>query len=77
MKTAVSLRMELSTSLAEALQQHLREQLRQGIQERWYSDQFRLIPDGMRTGAILAANPALAAQKKTLGALQAAINEQA
>lgn len=77
MKTALSIRMDLSKSLAEALQQELRERLRQAIQEHWYSDEFRLIPDGFRTGAILAAYPALAAQKTTLGALQVAIRKQA
>jgi len=69
--------MNLSESLAEALQQELRERLRIGIQEHWYSDEFRRVPDGMRTGAILSAYPALAAQKTTLGALQVAIRKQA
>ncbi len=77
MNTALSIRMNLSESLAEALQQELRERLRIGIQEHWYSDEFRRVPDGMRTGAILSAYPALAAQKTTLGALQVAIRKQA
>lgn len=77
MSTALSIRMNLSESLAEALQQELRDRLRIGIQEHWYSDEFRRVPDGMRTGAILSAYPALAAQKTTLGALQVAIRKQA
>ncbi|WP_296250350.1 hypothetical protein [Pseudomonas sp. UBA4194] len=77
MKTALSVRMELPQNLATALQKELRERLRLGIQELWYADEFRRIPDGLRAGAILTAYPALAAQKKTLGALQAAIKEQA
>ncbi len=68
MSTALSIRVNLSESLAEALQQELRERLRIGIQEHWYSDEFRRVPDGMRTGAILSAYP---------GALQVAIRKQA
>ncbi|WP_110950418.1 hypothetical protein [Pseudomonas bohemica] len=77
MSTALSIRMDLSKNLAEALQHELRERLRLGIQEHWYSDEFRRVPDGLRSGAILSAYPALAAQKTTLGALQAAISKQA
>lgn len=77
MKTALSIRLDLSESLAAALQQDLRERLRMGIQEHWYSDEFRRVPDGLRTNAILSAYPALAAQKTTLGALQVAIRKQA
>lgn len=77
MSTALSIRMDLSKSLAEALQHELRERLRLGIQEHWYSDEFRCVPDGLRSGAILSAYPALAAQKTTLGALQVAIRKQA
>ncbi|MGA3678852.1 hypothetical protein [Pseudomonas graminis] len=77
MSTALSIRMDLSKSLAEALQHELRERLRLGIQEHWYSDEFRRVPDGLRSGAILSAYPALAAQKTTLGALQVAIRKQA
>ncbi|MFJ7793255.1 hypothetical protein [Pseudomonas sp. NPDC096950] len=77
MKTALSIRLDLSESLAAALQQDLRERLRMGIQEHWYSDEFRRVPDGLRTSAILSAYPALAAQKTTLGALQVAIRKQA
>lgn len=77
MKTALSIRMDLSKSLAEALQQEIRERLRIGIQEHWYSDEFRRVPDSSRTNAILSAYPALAAQKTTLGALQVAIRKQA
>jgi hypothetical protein len=76
MKNALSIRMEMPPSLADALQRELRNRLRLGIQELWYADEFRLIPDGLRTGAILSAYPALAAQKKTLGALRAAIGNQ-
>ncbi|WP_225775890.1 hypothetical protein [Pseudomonas sp. Marseille-Q5115] len=77
MISGVVVRMELQPGLATALERDLRERLRQSIQEAWYHDQFRLIPDGLRTGAILAAYPALAAQKKTLGALRAAMKEHA
>lgn len=77
MSKALSIRMDLSKNLAEALQHELRERLRLGIQEHWYSDEFRRVPDGLRSGAILSAYPTLAAQKTTLGALQAAISKQA
>lgn len=77
MKNAVSIQLQLTTEQAEALLVHLREQLRQEVYQRWYADPFRGIPDGLRSGAILQANPALAAQKKALGALRAAVDQQA
>ena len=77
MNNALSIHLEMPPALANALQRELRERLRMAVQELWYADEFRLIPDGFRAGAILTAYPALAAQKKTLGALQAAIKEQA
>jgi hypothetical protein len=77
MSTALSIQMSLSESLAEALLKELRERLRMGIQEHWYADQFRCVPDGLRTSAILSAYPALEAQKTTLGALRVAIRKQA
>lgn len=77
MKTDVSIRLDLPTHLASALELYLREQLRQRFQEHWYSDEFRLVAEKERSQAIIAAYPAVAAKKKTLGALQAALSETA
>lgn len=74
MENAVVVQLALEPKQAEALLLHLREQFRQALQEQWYADRYRLIPDGMRSGAILKDSPRLVAQKKALGALKAALD---
>ncbi|ACO79865.1 hypothetical protein AvCA_37200 [Azotobacter vinelandii CA] len=75
MENAVVIRLSLEPKQAEALLLHLREQFRQGLQARWYADRYRLVPDAARSGAILHDCPCLAAQKKALGALRAALDQ--
>lgn len=75
MENAVVVQLSLEPKQAEALLVYLREQFRQALQEQWYADRYRLIPDGMRSGAILSDSPRLAAQKKALGALRAALDQ--
>lgn len=70
MKQPVNISAELSLQEAELLLAELRARYGQVLNELWYDDQFRLIPEGMRHGSILNAMPVLAAQKRLMGALK-------
>ena len=69
MKQPVEISAELTQQEAELLLAELRGRYSQALNEAWYADQFRLIPEGMRHGFILNAMPVMAAQKRLLGAL--------
>ena len=69
MGNAVIITTQLPPAEAQALLMTLREQYRLSLNEHWYADQFRLVADGLRHGAILAQIPAMAAQKRLLAAL--------
>ena len=69
MGNAVIVTTQLPPAEAEALLMALREQYRSNLNEHWYADQFRLISDGLRHGAILAHVPVMAAQKRLMAAL--------
>lgn len=70
MKQPVNISAELSRQEAELLLAELRARYGQVLNELWYDDQFRFIPEGMRHGSILNAMPVLAAQKRLMGALK-------
>ena len=70
MKQPINISAELSRQEAELLLAELRARYGQVLNELWYDDQFRLIPEGMRHGSILNAMPVLAAQKRLMGALK-------
>ena len=74
MQNAVEIQLQLPKPVAEALLSSLREELRQGLQLHWYDDRYRTVPAGLRSGRILSDYPALAGHKRTIGALQAALN---
>ncbi|MNJ16394.1 hypothetical protein D3C77_106550 [compost metagenome] len=69
MENAMNINTQLTPAQAEALLANLREQYRLSLNDLWYADQFRLIPDGLRHGSILANTPVMAAQKRLIGAL--------
>ena len=69
MKQPVNISAELSRQEAELLLAELRARYGQVLNELWYDDQFRFIPEGMRHGSILNAMPVMAAQKRLMGAL--------
>lgn len=69
MVNAVIVTTQLPPDEAEALLAALREQYRLSLNEYWYDDQFRLVADGLRHGAILAHVPVMAAQKRLMAAL--------
>lgn len=70
MKQPINISTELSRQEAELLLAELRARYGQVLNELWYDDQFRFIPEGMRHGSILNAMPVLAAQKRLMGALK-------
>lgn len=74
MPEAVAIQLQMPRPVAEALLTSLREELRQGMQQHWYDDRYREVPEGLRSGRILTDYPALAGHKRTIGALQAALN---
>lgn len=75
MEKAIFIELKLELKQAEALLLHLREELRNAIEKQWHTDRYLPIPEGIRCGAILRDSPHLIAQKKTLGALKAALNQ--
>lgn len=73
MQQPVDVSIHLSRRQAKALLQLLRVQYRLQLQELWWAEEFRCIPEGLRHGSIIAARPAMAAQRATLGALKCAL----
>lgn len=69
MENAMNINAKLTPDQAKALLANLREQYRLSFNDLWYADQYRLIPDGLRHGSILANSPVMAAQKHLIGAL--------
>ncbi|MBM1199324.1 hypothetical protein GYM96_05960 [Pseudomonas fragi] len=69
MKQPVEISAELTRQEAESLLAELRSRYSQVLNEAWYADPFRLIPEGLRHGSILIAMPVMAAQKRLMGAL--------
>lgn len=74
MGNAVIVTAQLPPEEAEALLAALREQYRLNLNEYWYADQFRLVADGLRHGAIIAHVPVMAAQKRLMAALSHSLN---
>lgn len=69
MKQPVEISAELTRQEAELLLAELRSRYGQVLNEVWYADPFRLIPEGLRHGSILMAMPVMAAQKRLMGGL--------
>ena len=74
MGNAVIVTAQLPPAEAQALLAALREQYRLSLNEYWYADQFRLVADGLRHGAIIAHVPVMAAQKRLMAALSHSLN---
>lgn len=75
MEIDVDITAKLSRDEAEALLQDLRVQYALLFNEHWYDDRFRMIPEGLRHGSLLAAFPVMAAQKRLIGALKHTLGE--
>ncbi|WP_223569400.1 hypothetical protein [Pseudomonas sp. BF-R-26] len=75
MEIDIAITAKLPREQAEALLQALRTQYSMQFNEYWYDDRFRLIPEGLRHGSLLAAFPVMAAQKRLIGALKHSLGE--
>lgn len=75
MEIDIAITAKLSRSQAEALLETLRSQYAIQFNEHWYDDRFRMVPEGLRHGSLLAAFPVMAAQKRLIGALKHSLGE--
>lgn len=73
MQDAVAIQLDMPKPVAEALLTSLRAELRRALVQHWYDDRYRTVPEGLRSNRILDDYPALAGQKRTIGALSAAL----
>lgn len=73
MQDAVAIQLDMPKPVAEALLTSLRAELRRALVQHWYDDCYRTVPEGLRSNRILDDYPALAVQKRTIGALSAAL----
>lgn len=75
MENALNINAKLPPDQAQALLANLREQYRLSLNDLWYADQYRFIPEGLRHGSILSNDPVMAARKHLIGALSDALNQ--
>ncbi|WP_085631242.1 MULTISPECIES: hypothetical protein [unclassified Pseudomonas] len=75
MELDIDIATQLPRDQALALLQALRSQYAMQFNEYWYDDRFRMIPEGLRHGSLLAAFPVMAAQKRLIGALKHSLGE--
>ncbi|PTS96427.1 hypothetical protein [Pseudomonas sp. HMWF006] len=69
MGNAVILTTQLPSAEAEALLAAMREQYRLSLNDYWYSDEYRYVPQEKRHSSILERTPVMAAQKRLMAAL--------
>lgn len=67
---AVEVRIVLTEKQHAAFKTLLKQQFNRALQERWFDDRYRYIPDQDRAAVIIRTNPEIAAARKTLAALQ-------
>lgn len=77
MPTAVAIQLDMPKPVAEAWLASLRAELRLGMTQHWYDDRYRTVPECFRSKRILDDYPALAGHKRTIAAVQAALNSAA
>jgi len=75
MEIDVAITAKLPREQAEALLSALRTDYSTQLNEHWYDDRFRMIPEGLRHGSLLTAFPVMAAQKRLIGALKHSLDE--
>lgn len=76
MEIDIAITAKLPREQAKALLQALRADYSAQFNEHWYDDRFRMIPEGLRHGSLLAAFPVMAAQKRLIGALKHCLGEE-
>ena len=75
MEIDVAITAKLPREQAEALLSALRTDYSTQLNEHWYDDRFRMIPEGLRHGSLLTAFPVMAAKKRLIGALKHSLDE--
>ena len=73
MPEAIAIHLDMPKPVAQALLSSLRCEFRRALTEHWYDDRYRTVPEPIRSRRILDDYPALAGQKRTIGALKAAL----
>ena len=69
MGNAVTVTTTLSSAHAEALLIAMRAQYLMSLNEQWYADEYRYVPQIKRHKKILEKSPVMAAQKSLMAAL--------
>ena len=69
MGNAVTVTTTLSSTHAEALLAAMRAQYLLSLNEHWYADEYRYVPQIARHKSILEKSPVMAAQKSLMAAL--------
>lgn len=69
MDNKVLIKAELSPEHAEALLAALKSGYRAALNEHWWDDTYRFVPDIDRHTAIVLQNPVMGAQRRLIGAL--------
>ena len=69
MGNAVTVTTKLSSAHAEALLTAMRAQYLLSLNEHWYADEYRYVPQIARHKSILKKSPVMAAQKSLMAAL--------
>ena len=75
MEIDIAITAKLPREQAEALLSALRAEYSVLLNEHWYDDRFRMIPEGLRHGSLLLAVPMMAAKKRLIGALKYSLDE--
>ena len=75
MEIDIAITAKLPREQAEALLLALRAEYSALLNEHWYDDRFRMIPEGLRHGSLLLAVPMMAAKKRLIGALKYSLDE--
>lgn len=69
MGNALQITAQMPAAEAEALLAAMRQSYSTSLNEHWYADEFRYVPDRERHSSILKKKPAMAAQKRLMAAL--------
>lgn len=69
MGNAVIVTTKMPSAHAKALRAAVRAQYLMSLNEYWYADEYRLVPENARHELILERSPVMAAQKSLMAAL--------
>ena len=69
MENAVIVTTEMLPAQARALREAMRAQYRMSLNEHWYADEYRYVPEGKRHKLIRERSPVMAAQISLIAAL--------